>query len=131
MDDLERMLAGLKAPEPPDLPQKTISAFRRRRRKFMIIHASASMALISSGAWLLLPATGMITPAQSGLPLLQNLVGIAAAGFRVELAISGIAAIQSVLSTSLGAWNWLGLVALGVGVMLGMNAVLPGRNNYF
>ena len=75
--------------------------------------------------------TGIITPAQSGLPLLQNLVGIAATGFRVDTAISGIAAVQSVLSASLGTWNWLGLVALGVGVMLGMNAVLPGRNNYF
>ena len=131
MDDIDRMLAGMQTAEPVDLPQKTVSAFRRRRRKFMIIHAAASLALISSGAWLLLPATGIITPAQSGLPLLQDLVGIAATGFRVDTAISGIAAVQSVLSASLGTWNWLGLVALGVGVMLGMNAVLPGRNNYF
>ena len=65
MDDIDRMLAGMQTAEPVDLPQKTVSAFRRRRRKFMIIHAAASLALISSGAWLLLPATGIITPADA------------------------------------------------------------------
>lgn len=131
MDDLDQMLAGLKSVEPPDLPEKNVIAFRRRRRKFIIIHTTASLALISIGGWLLLPATGVISQAQSGLELLENLISVAATGVRVDMAISGITAVQSNLSASLGAWNWLGLVALGVGVMLGMNAVLPGRNHYF
>lgn len=131
MDDLDHMLAGLKTPEPPSLPKKNVMAFRRRRQKFIVIHAAASLTLITVGVWLVLPATGIITPSQTGLELLQNLVRAASSGIRVDLAISGITAFQSSLSASLGTWNWLGLVALGVGVMLGMNAVLPGRNNYF
>lgn len=131
MDDLDHMLSGLKTPQPPSLPEKNVLAFRRRRQKFIVIHAAASLALITVGVWLVLPATGFITPSQTGLELLQALVRAASAGVQMDMAISGIATFQSSLSASLGTWNWLGLVALGVGVMLGMNAVLPGRNNYF
>lgn len=131
MDDLDQLLAGLKTPEPPHLAEKNRLAFRRRRRRFLTLHAAASLTLISAGLWLLLPASGLLEPSRTGLELLQNLVRAASSSVRMDAALIGMADIQTSLSASLGTWNWLGLVALGVGVMLGMNAVLPGRNSYF
>lgn len=130
MDDLERMLASMKQ-EPPvaGLEQRARAAFRRRRRRQVAVHAAASTLMIVAGLWLLLPAAGILPAPWDGLSVLQSLVRASSSGSGVVMAISSAQNAQAALSSSLQPANWLGLVVLGVGLLLGMNSLLPGRGS--
>ena len=130
MNDLDQMLAALKQESPPPgLSQRTRTEFRRRRRKQIILHSVFSLAMITAGLWLLMPAAGVIRLPNDGLSLLQNMFNIYTSGAVVDAAFTGATTMQTTISASLGPANWLGLVALGVGLMLGLSSMLPGRNH--
>jgi hypothetical protein len=132
MDDLDQMLAALKQESPPPgLPQRTRIEFRRRRRKQVTLHTVFSLAMIAAGLWLLLPAAGVLHLPDDGLSMLQNMFRVYTSGAVIDAALTGATSMQTTLSASLGPANWLGLVALGVGLMLGMSAMLPGRDTEF
>jgi len=132
MDNLDQMLAALKQESPPPgLSQRTRTEFRRRRRKQVVLHTVFSLAMIAAGLWLLLPAAGVIQLPEDGLSMLQSMFHVYSSGAVVDAALTSATAMQTTLSASLGPANWLGLVALGVGLMVGMSAMLPGRNTEF
>jgi hypothetical protein len=132
MDDLDRLLVQLPGEQPPPgLTHRVRRDFHKRYRRFRLIRITASSLMVILGTWLLLPwllvTAGGWNFEVDGISLLQSLTLTPEPIRIVNATWQGASTMQINLSTSIGLFNWLGLVAVGAGSFIGLSALLPGH----
>lgn len=131
MDRLDCYLAKNPKDEPPDdFPAMVRMHFRRRQRKFRMIRAGVSFSLVCLGIFFVIPGianlNGHILLPSSGLPILENLSkellnleGLLGQSWQ------GMNGLSYTMQSSLGITSSLGLVAIGLGSLIGIGSFFP------
>ena len=131
MDKLDLYLAKNPIEEPPDdFPAMVRLHFRCRQRKFRMIRAGLSFSLVCLGIIFVIPGianlNGHILLPSSGLPILEylskellNLEGLLGQSWQ------GMNGLSYTMQNSLGLTSSLGLIAIGLGSLIGIESFFP------
>jgi hypothetical protein len=131
MDRLDLYLGKNPIEGPPDdFPGIVRLHFRRRQRKFRMIRAGLSLSLVCLGIIFIIPGISNLTShiliPSSGLPILEN---ISKEFLPLEDLLSqswqGINGFSYTMQSSLGLTSSLGLIAIGLGSLIGLNSFFP------
>jgi hypothetical protein len=131
MDRLDLYLAKNPIEEPPDdFPGIVRLHFRRRQRKFRMIRAGLSLSLVCLGIIFIIPGISNLTShiliPTSGLPILEN---ISKEFLPLEDLLNqswqGMNGLSYTMQSSLGLTSSLGLIAIGLGSLIGLNSFFP------
>jgi len=131
MDRMDLFLAKNPIEKPPDdFPAMVRLHFRRRQRKFRMIRAGLSFSLVCLGIIFVIPGianlSGHILLPSSGLPILENL-GQKLLTLEGLLGQSwqGMSGLSYTMQRSLGLSSALGLIAIGLGSLIGIESFFP------
>lgn len=132
MDDLDRILTHIKKEEPPEgLAEQVRLNFHRRHRRQQVMRNLASLAMLAAGCWLLLPWIGVLTSQlslpQDGIGWLQSFLSLPSTGMAVDTTIRNASYLQQSVSNSLDVPNWLGLLSMAGGTLLGLGSLLQKK----
>jgi len=131
MDRLDLYLAKNPKEEPPDdFPAMVRLHFRRRQRKFRMIRAGLSFLLVFLGIIFVIPGianlNGQILLPSSGLTILENLSReLLSYEDLVSQTWQGMIGISYTMQSSIGLSSSLGLIAIGLGSLIGIVSFYP------
>ena len=131
MDRLDLYLAKNPKEEPPDdFPAMVRLHFRQRQRKFRMIRAGLSFLLVFLGIIFVIPGianlNGQILLPSSGLTILENLSReLLSYEDLVSQTWQGMIGISYTMQSSIGLSSSLGLIAIGLGSLIGIVSFYP------
>jgi len=131
MDRLDLYLAKNPIEEPPgDFSDMVRLHFRRKQRKFRMIRASLSFSLVCLGLIFVIPGIANLNNhiflPSSGLTILENLSQeFLAFEDLINQSWQGMNGFAYTLQSSLGLTSSLGLIAIGLGSLIGIVSFFP------